>query len=284
MSLRDLPAAPLAARVPNVEARVSDETRARWRNDIRAADESEATISILEPIGADFWGDGVTARRISAALRTIGERDVSVYVNSPGGDVFEGLAIYSLLREHKAKVTVKVLGLAASAASVIAMAGDDIQISRSGFLMIHNTWVAAAGDQHALRETADMLEPFDRAIADIYAARSEGKVADIRKMLDKETWLGGSDAIEQGFADGLLASDAATKDTGKGTSARARVEEIVRASGLSRREERELFAQLKNEIGKPGAADPGKRDAAEVEDAVLNSLRLASARLSFLRA
>ncbi|MBN0106041.1 Clp protease ClpP, partial [Pseudomonas aeruginosa] len=92
-----------------------------------------------EPIGYDWWtGEGVTAKRIAGALRAIGgDVDVTVNINSPGGDVFEGLAIYNLLREHKGKVTVRVLGLAASAASFIAMAADEVKIARAGFLMIH---------------------------------------------------------------------------------------------------------------------------------------------------
>ncbi|TKA83994.1 Clp protease ClpP, partial [Sulfitobacter sp. 15WGC] len=82
----------------------------------------------LGEIGGGDYGDGVTSKRIAGALRSIGERDVRVDINSPGGDFFEGVAIYNMLREHKAKVTVNVLGLAASAASVIAMAGDEIKV------------------------------------------------------------------------------------------------------------------------------------------------------------
>ena len=139
--------------------------------------------------------------RISAALRSIGKSDVVVTINSPGGDYFEGLAIYNLLREHPAKVTIKIVGIAASAASVIAMAGDDVQIARAGFVMIHNTWVVAMGDRHQLRDVADWLEPFDQMAVDIYAARSGLKAAELGKMLDRETWIGGADAVEKGFAD-----------------------------------------------------------------------------------
>lgn len=85
-------------------------------------------------------GEGVTAKRISAALRAIGEQDIVVNLNSPGGDMFEGLAIYNLLRAHSGKVTVNILGIAASAASIIAMAGDEIKMGRGAFLMIHNCW------------------------------------------------------------------------------------------------------------------------------------------------
>jgi ATP-dependent Clp protease protease subunit len=182
---------------------------AKWEPGIRAAESSaDNTISILDVIGFDWWtGEGVTSKRIAAALRAIGDKDVTVLINSPGGDMFEGLAIRSLLAEHTGRVTVKVLGLAASAASVIAMAADEIQIARAGFFMIHNAWLVAMGDRNALREIADMMEPFDAAMADLYAARTGIEVKDIVKMMDKETWIGGSKAVEDGFADALLSSD-----------------------------------------------------------------------------
>src|SRR5690606_22249784 len=121
MSIRKLPK--IEALVPPkcLQWEEPDGALARWSPEIRAADDSG--ISILGHIGESFDGSGVTARRIAAALRSSGEKDVTVAINSPGGDFFEGVAIYNLLREHKAKVTVKVMGLAASAASVIAMAG-----------------------------------------------------------------------------------------------------------------------------------------------------------------
>src|SRR5690349_19853968 len=206
MTKRKLPAAEIAAR-PGMRSELSPAALDRWNPDVHAADKSDTavnTISILDPIGADWFGEGVTAKRIAAALRSIGaDKDVVVNINSPGGDYFEGLAIYNLLREHKGTVTVKILGIAASAASVIAMAGDEVQIARAGFLMIHNTWVIAMGDRNALRDVADWLEPFDRTAVGIYAARTGIKDAELTKMLDKETWIGGSDAVDQGFADGL---------------------------------------------------------------------------------
>ncbi|MCU7431761.1 Clp protease ClpP, partial [Paracoccus denitrificans] len=208
MSIRDLPAATVGAK-PGVRSDIGAKVIERWNPDVRAAaeEDAEASISVLDVIGQDWWGEGVTAKRVAAALRQIGKRDVVVNINSPGGDFFEGLAIYNTLREHPAKVTVKILGLAASAASVIAMAGDEVLIGRAGFLMIHNTWVVAAGDRHALREVADWLEPFDSASVDIYAARTGLDGKKLGQMLDRETWIGGQSAVDQGFADSLLAAD-----------------------------------------------------------------------------
>nr|WP_256372528.1 head maturation protease, ClpP-related [Citrobacter sp. wls829] len=121
--------------------------------------------------------------------------DVTVNINSPGGDMFEGLAIYNLLRDYEGKVTVKVLGIAASAASIIAMAGDDIQIGRGAFLMIHNCWVYAMGNRHDFAELANSLGPFDSAMADIYAVRSGLDMETVQKLMDAESYIGGSDAI-----------------------------------------------------------------------------------------
>jgi len=277
MSIRDLPPAQVGAR-PGVRSDVAPTVINRWCPDVRSAsDESETTISILDVIGQDWWGDGVTAKRVAAALRQIGDRPVTVTVNSPGGDFFEGLAIYNLLREHPAQVTVKILGLAASAASVIAMAGDEVLIGRAGFLMIHNTWVLAAGDRNALREVADWLEPFDNASVDIYAARTGLAAGKIGSMLDRETWIGGQAAVDQGFADGLLSADDIATDVRErgrdGPRAERRFDLVAARAGLSRSDARELLATLKG--GKPGAALTGMQDAAvatEVAD-LLNRLK-----------
>ena len=152
MSNRDLPKASFNVRA-DMRTVVTPAALERWRPEVNAKDtEADNTISVLDVIGQNWSGTGVTASRIAAGPRSIGKRDVVVNINSPGGDYFEGLAIYNTLREHPAKVTVKILGVAASAASVIAMAADEVQIARAGFLMIHNTWIVAMGDRHALRE------------------------------------------------------------------------------------------------------------------------------------
>jgi ATP-dependent Clp protease protease subunit len=183
-------------------------------------------------IGEDPWtGGGVTVKRIDAALRSIGNKDVIVNINSPGGDVFEGIAIYNRLREHQGQITVKVLGLAASAASVIAMAGDKVQIGASSFLMIHNAWVLAIGNRHDMREVADFLEPFDRALADVYVARTGQRSRTCRAM-DAETWFNGSQAVELGYADALLAADEVDDEP---TSPRPRATRSRRSAASKRR-------------------------------------------------
>ena len=247
----------------------------QWTPELMAASEQENTISVLDPIGVDPWsGEGVTAKRISAALRAIGaHKDVVVNVNSPGGDLFEGLAIYNLLRERKGTVTVKVLGVAASAASIVAMAGDEVQIARAGFLMIHNTWVIAMGNRNDLRDIADMLAPFDAAMADIYAARSELDVKAVQKMMDAETWIGGAAAVDQGFADSFLAADEVKKDAKARTQDRVAAHSIdvaLAKAGMPRSERRALLQDFKAGtlsaagVSTPSAVDSGTPCAAEV--------------------
>ncbi|MGR3376050.1 head maturation protease, ClpP-related [Salipiger abyssi] len=279
MSKRDLPKAFVAAR-PGVTSQVSDKVVNRWNPDIRAAagEDDRRSISILDAIGADVWGDGVSAKRIAAALRSMGEGPVTVNVNSPGGDFFEGLAIYNLLREHRGEVTVRVLGMAASAASVIAMAGDRIEMARASFLMIHNTWVVAAGDRHAFREVADWLNPFDAAAVGIYHARTGIAETELGAMLDRETWIGGEAAVAQGFADALLDADeveAAPSNAASAELAAVKKLDLMLATGTraTKSERRELLAALKG--GKSGAAPTGMSGAAddrEVLSALLTKL------------
>ena len=128
MSLRNLPGAEFE-RPQAYQGDARSDVLEKWRPMAAEADDA-ATISVYDVIGQDWWtGEGVTAKRVAGALRAIGKKPVTVNVNSPGGDMFEGLAIYNLLREHPAEVTVRVMGLAASAASIIAMACDRIDIS-----------------------------------------------------------------------------------------------------------------------------------------------------------
>ncbi len=264
MTLKTIPAAPEARPHAQVHCDLTPKALERWNPSIKAASTDDNSITIYDPIGFDWWtGEGVTAKRISAALRSIGDSDVTVKINSPGGDVFEGLAIYNLLREHKGKVTVQILGLAASAASFIAMAADEIQIARAGFLMIHNSWTMAAGDRNDIREVADFLEQIDGTLADIYAVRTGDPIEAMRKLMDVETWMGGAAAIDAGFADSLLASDAAVEDASASSPhqvAARRMDLILAKQGMPRSERRALIQELK--AGTPGATTSGKQNAA----------------------
>lgn len=263
MSLKNLPEL-RASTHGRVQSFVSPSAIARWSPGIHAAagDSPDNTISILDVIGEDWWtGEGVTSKRIAGALRSIGERDVVVNMNSPGGDMFEGVAIYNMLREHKGKVTVNVLGLSASAASVIAMAGDEIRIGRPSFFMVHNCWMLAAGNRHDFASLSEQMAPFDAAMADVYQVRTGIDLKTIQSVMDKETWIGGSAAVDAGWADALL-DDSYTK-TGDGAQASSirRIEAALRSSGIPRSEAQRLISSFKTSLS-DSAGNGGLSDSA----------------------
>lgn len=246
MSLRKLPAVKAFERPDAYHWDAPSSALEKWAALPHAA-ESDSTITIYDVIGEDIWtGDGFTAKRMSAALRSIGEKPVTVAVNSPGGDMFEGLAIFNMLKDHKAEVTVKVMGLAASAASLIAMAGDKIQMGIGSFLMIHNAWGVVVGNRHDMRAGADMFEPFDSAMAEIYAARSGQSVEDVAKMMDADTFINAKDALAIGFADATFDDPAPASE---GAAARAeltakrRLDALLAKQGVARSERRKLFRE-----------------------------------------
>lgn len=239
---------------------------AKWDVGVQAA-AGDATISILEPIGADFFGDGVTAKRVTGALRAIGDKPVTVQLNSPGGDFFEGLAIYNALAQHTRDVTVEIIGLAASAASIIAMAGDRIEIAKAGFYMIHNTQWVAIGDRHVMAETAALMAKFDQLGTQVYADRTGIGVAEVGAMMDAETWLTGPEAVDKGFAEALLANEPAKAKNVK-QAALFRVEQLAASGGLSRADARKLMADLRTELGTPSAALPATPSAGEHPEAL----------------
>lgn len=252
MTLKSLPAAPAGRPSALSNRDLPSAAMERWNGGIKAAKPDEHSISVFDVIGADYWGEGVTASRIAGALRSMNGADVTVNINSPGGDMFEGLAIYNLLREYEGKVTVKVLGLAASAASIIAMAGDDIQIGRGAFLMIHNCWVYAMGNRHDLSQIAADMEPFDKAMRDIYSYRSGLSAEDIAEMMDGETYIGGSDAVDKGFADRLLSADEISDDDDSPAAALRKLDALLAKAETPRSERRKLLKALSGST--PGAA------------------------------
>ena len=166
-----------------------------------------AEIYLYGVIGADWFGDGISAKQFATDLKALGSvKNIDLRINSEGGSVFDGKAMYSLLKEHPAKVTVHVDGLAASAASFIAMAGDTINIAEGAFVMIHNAYMMAVGDAREMRRSADMLETVNNTIIDTYVARTKGDRKAIMKMMDDETWMAGAEAVQNGFADNMVAN------------------------------------------------------------------------------
>ncbi len=258
-------ALPVPAR-QNIHAFTRPHVLERWAKDaagIRALEQGDNVITMFDVIGEDFWsGGGITAKSVAAQLRAIGDRPVEVQVNSPGGDMFEGIAIYNVLREHPQPVTVKVMGMAASAASIIAMAGDSIEVGAASFVMIHNCWVLAIGNRNDLADMAEWLKPFDQAMVDLYAARTGQKPADIAKWMDAETYMSGSQAVARGFADALLAADRVKVDPDARASDRTMndlraLELTLVSAGLTRSDARERINRIKGTPGAAPSATPG---------------------------
>ena len=184
-----------------------------------AASGGRGEIYLYGVIGEDFWGEGVTAKQFADDLKGLGPvTAIDLRINSEGGGVFDARTMYTLLREHKAPVTTHVDGLAASSASFIAMAGDEILISEGGFMMVHNAWTVAAGDANDLRRSADLLETVSETIRNTYAGRTGRDVDEIADLMDAETWLDSAAAVELGFADRMvedLKIAAAVKDASR---------------------------------------------------------------------
>lgn len=239
----------LKLKAGSLRCELSPRALEKWNPAIKAAVENTSdTITIYGVIGEDWWGEGVTVKRIDAALRAIGDKDVTVYINSPGGDMFEGIAILNRLREHSRKVTTKVLGLAASAASVIFLAGEERQVATSAFLMIHNCWTWAVGNRHQFRDFADDMEEFDAAMSDLYAEASGQPVTDMAELMDDETFIRGKRAVELGLATDLLSADEVVEredSDAKQASAAKALDIALAKSGMPRSERRQLLANFK---------------------------------------
>lgn len=172
-----------------------------WYSIQAKADQKTADISIYDEIG--YWG--VTAKQFIGDLKALDATTIKLAINSPGGAVFDALAIYNALRQHPAGVEVTIMGVAASAASVIAMAGDTIVMPENAFMMIHNPLNMAYGNAEGLREMADVLDKIGASLIGIYAKRTGMPEDEIKALLDAETWLNAEEAVEKGFADELQA-------------------------------------------------------------------------------
>jgi len=168
----------------------------------RAADPG-AEIIIYGDIGWD-----ITAKEFSDELKALGDVEhITVRINSFGGDVFDGVAIYSRLIDSGAKITVYVDGIAASAASVIAMAGTEIHIAEAGFVMIHDAWTMTRGNAADLKKTAARLEAVSEQIAGIYQRRTGADMEKIREMMAAETEFNAEQALEFGFATSIFEAE-----------------------------------------------------------------------------
>src|SRR5581483_11442547 len=172
----------------------------------RVSGAREAEISIMEEIG----GWGVSAKQFRDHLRQLGETEpLHLHINSDGGDIFGGNEIYNALLEHKGKVRVTVGALAASMASVIAMAGDEISIAENGMLMIHDPWSIFMGDSEEFRKVANTLDDLKAGIVKAYQRQTNLNPAEISALMSEETWMTAEEAKALGFVDSIMPGDKA---------------------------------------------------------------------------
>lgn len=218
-----------------------------WKPEIKASAKTENTIDIYDVIGEGYFETGMTASFVTDVLNSAGGEAVTVNINSPGGDMFEGLAIYNLLSAYQGDVSVRVMGMAASAASIIAMAGDNIEIADSAFFMIHNGWSLVIGNKNDFKKASEDFEKFDTSMAGIYSARSGKELEEIHTMMDEETWISGKDSVAMGFANSLLGSSDVTEDEdAPNAKALRKIDTALAKTGMARSERRGLLKELTN--------------------------------------
>ncbi|HFJ9309587.1 MULTISPECIES: head maturation protease, ClpP-related [Bacillus] len=157
-------------------------------------------ITIYGDIGESWWSDSTSAVDIEKTLKATSANVININLNSPGGDVFDGIAIYNQLKNHPAKIIINVDGLAASAASIIAMAADELIMNTGSMLMIHEASTWTWGTKLDIRKTLNALEGIDKSLADIYMTRYQGERSEIETMIANETWFTANEAVEFGLA------------------------------------------------------------------------------------
>lgn len=169
-------------------------------NVVHNEEEKLSEITIYGVIGTSWWGDSFSASDMDRALNEAGDNDINIHLNSPGGDAFMGIAIYNRLKRHKGDVTVYIDGWACSAASVIAMAADELVMGLGSMLMIHEASSLVWGTKTEMRKEADVLDELEEGIIDIYMTKANVSREEIREKVDSETWFSAKSAVEIGFA------------------------------------------------------------------------------------
>ncbi|MCH4175895.1 MAG: Clp protease ClpP [Streptococcaceae bacterium] len=175
--------------------------------------DNTAEISIFGEIVSSGWEwdeSETSANTFQKDLKALGDvSEINLHINSPGGSVFDGITIYQMLVQHKAKINVYIDGLAASIASVIAMAGDKIYIPNNAMMMVHNPWTYAIGNANELRKQAEDLDKIGVSMRESYLNKTGEKISEeeLTALLDNETWLSAKEAVDYGLADELLSEN-----------------------------------------------------------------------------
>ena len=204
-------------------------TQAAPRFAARAAAESRGELYLYDVIGEGWFG-GISSKSVADALEKFkarGATEVCVYINSPGGDAFEGIAILNVLRRFDGKKTICVDGLAASAASIIAMAGDEIVMGQGAMMMVHDPWNIVMGSAPDLRKEADNLDKLRDALRDVYCARTGIDAKKCEQMMADETWMTAAEAVAAGFATSVSTDDEQDPDGDEDGQARASIDRVL---------------------------------------------------------
>lgn len=164
-------------------------------------DDKSAELMLYGDIAESFWGDTISAKEVTEYLADLDVENIDVYINSNGGVVDTAIAINNALRRHKAKVTVNIDGIAASAATLITCAGDIVRMPKNALFMIHNPSTIAMGDSEEMRKQADVLEKYKNSITETYLQKVNIDKEKLSELMDNETWLNAEEALEYGFID-----------------------------------------------------------------------------------
>lgn len=173
---------------------------------VRKAGAKAAELYLYDEIGDSGWGGGISAKAVTDELKALGQVEtLQVRINSPGGDVFDGLAIYNAFARHPAKIETHIDGMALSIASVIAMAGVEIHMAENAMLMIHDPWTFAVGSAEDFRKKADLMDQVKGNLVSTYAKRTGLEAEKVAELMAEETWFTAADAKHLGFVDVVTA-------------------------------------------------------------------------------
>lgn len=182
-------------------------------NVVHNEENSTTEITIYGVIGDSWWEESVSANDIDNALKEAGNNDIIINLNSPGGDAFDGISIYNRLKRHTGNVKIYVDGWACSAASIIAMAADELIMGNGSMMMIHEASTIVWGKKSDLLKEVELLSKLDNSIVDIYMTKAKTTREDITQKVEEETWFTASEAVEIGFADKISESEPTTSAT-----------------------------------------------------------------------
>lgn len=237
------------------------------------AEGDSAEIFLYDGIGLF----GVEPEQFISSLNSLDAKEITLRINSPGGNVFDGTTIYNALLRHRAKIHTKIDGIAASMASVIALAGDTIEIAENAFFMIHKPWSVVVGDADDMRKEVEILDKLEDSAVGVYDRNSDLSADEIRAAMKEETWYSASEAKDAGFVDTIYVGDDEEmsarlmlfgSDEKEYEPTERGLESMARDAGMSRRQAKDFVSSLKLDLRDAGSG--AQRDA-EMQ-AVLNGL------------